>query len=542
MTFLPIVGRELREGSRRPGTYWLRAAVVGWATAAGIVSSFIEVPRTVGMGPVLFWGLAAVAMVFCLLAGRIFTADCLSREKREGTLGFLFLTNLQGYDVVLGKLVATSVNAFYALIALVPLMAVPMLAGGVSRGELERSALVLANTFFLSLTVGLFASAVSREYRMATAANFIFFLLLGFLPATIGLVIYGFDNISGRYFLAHGWFYSCPIYTLARGADNFYRAMPSHFWLSLLSLHLLAWVMVLVSCLVAPRAWRDKTESARRPLWRWSEIKRWANFGAPGKQAGFRKKALDRNPYYWLSGRARLKPLQVWLVLSAFAVWWINLVHQSRNMLNLELYLPPFLLLCFLLKTWVAQEVVQRLGEDRQSGAFELLLPTPLSARDILRGQLMALRRQFLTPLVAVMAVTLFLFLEIDPAAVSPIRHFLLVEWVVLPLDIMALAWTGMLAGLTTRTPGRAVSYTMGRVLALPASCVLLVFYAIGIAEQKGLTIPQSGWFFAELWFAGSVVTDAAFGYYSWRSLHRHFRELAVRPMPFRFRNGPPGS
>ena len=31
------------------------------------------------------------------------TADCLSEEKREGTLGLLFLTDLRGYDIVVSS-------------------------------------------------------------------------------------------------------------------------------------------------------------------------------------------------------------------------------------------------------------------------------------------------------------------------------------------------------------------------------------------------------------------------------------------------------
>ena len=57
----------------------------------------------------LFGVLTGTAVLYCLLSGVRSTADCLSVEKREGTLGLLFLTDLKGYDVVLGKL-ATARN------------------------------------------------------------------------------------------------------------------------------------------------------------------------------------------------------------------------------------------------------------------------------------------------------------------------------------------------------------------------------------------------------------------------------------------------
>src|SRR5437762_6345486 len=65
-------------------------------------------------GRYLFRALFGFAFVYCLFIGARLTADCLSEEKRDGTLGLLFLTDLKGYDVVFGKLAATSVNSIYA--------------------------------------------------------------------------------------------------------------------------------------------------------------------------------------------------------------------------------------------------------------------------------------------------------------------------------------------------------------------------------------------------------------------------------------------
>ena len=72
----------------------------------------VHTPRQL-LAKVIFGGMGSLALLYCLASGRRSTADCLSEEKREGTLGLLFLTDLTGYDVVLGKLSATSVNAFY---------------------------------------------------------------------------------------------------------------------------------------------------------------------------------------------------------------------------------------------------------------------------------------------------------------------------------------------------------------------------------------------------------------------------------------------
>src|SRR5205814_3983297 len=116
-------------------------------------------PQSVGQP--IFTALAWLLFGFCLIDGVWNTADCLSEEKREGTLGLLFLTDLKGYDVVLGKLLATSLKNFYALLALFPPLAITFCLGGVTGGEFWRLVLLLTNTLFFSLTVGMFVSSIS---------------------------------------------------------------------------------------------------------------------------------------------------------------------------------------------------------------------------------------------------------------------------------------------------------------------------------------------------------------------------------------------
>src|SRR4030095_14966809 len=120
-----------------------------------------------------FGCLAHVLFYLCLVPGLFLTADCLSSEKREGTLGLLFLTDLKGQDVVLGKLIATSIQTIGGVIAVIPSLALPVLVGGVGGSELWRVPLVLIDTIFLSLAVGMFWSAACRDEHvnlLATAA------------------------------------------------------------------------------------------------------------------------------------------------------------------------------------------------------------------------------------------------------------------------------------------------------------------------------------------------------------------------------------
>src|SRR5688572_11159372 len=150
MTFLPIVVREMRVTARKRSTYWVRFTAAAIALLIG-AWSFLFLTRmgaTTVVGKTLFGGLTGLAWLYAFLGGIFKTADTLSEEKREGTLGLLFLTDLKGYDIVLGKIVAASVNWFFGLLALFPVLALALLMGGVAPGEFWRKILGLANLLF----------------------------------------------------------------------------------------------------------------------------------------------------------------------------------------------------------------------------------------------------------------------------------------------------------------------------------------------------------------------------------------------------------
>src|SRR5580700_2000503 len=178
MTFLPVVERELRVAARRRGTYWGRfvAAVIGAALAAWILLAAGDTNQKIGAD--LFRVVSTVVFLYATVAGTLVTCDCLSEEKREGTLGLLFLTDLKGHDVVLGKLVATSVNAFYGMLALLPMLAIPFIVGGVTQAEMLRVVLVSINLLLFFLSIGLFVSAVCRKDNWALGSAILIGLVL----------------------------------------------------------------------------------------------------------------------------------------------------------------------------------------------------------------------------------------------------------------------------------------------------------------------------------------------------------------------------
>src|SRR5439155_5897114 len=200
MTVLPVVARELRIAARKRSNFWLRvaAALAGMILGSGFMA--LSTLRGVGaatLGGVLFGVLTWLALAAALSAGLFFTSDCLSEEKREGTLGFLFLTDLRGYDVAGGKLLATSLRGFYGLLAVLPILAVTLLMGGVTGAEFWKTSLALLNALFFSLAAGLFVSTISRDSQRALAATLFLMLFFIFAGPLADAII---ANVSGRGF------------------------------------------------------------------------------------------------------------------------------------------------------------------------------------------------------------------------------------------------------------------------------------------------------------------------------------------------------
>ena len=127
MVSLPIVQRELMVASRGLGSWLWRWIVAIVAVAFGglwlLLATLNQFGGGAGMqGDIFFAIMSWACFGYCLLSGLWTTTDSLTREKADGTLGLLFLTDLRGYDVVLGKMFTGSLRSFYGVLAVMPVL------------------------------------------------------------------------------------------------------------------------------------------------------------------------------------------------------------------------------------------------------------------------------------------------------------------------------------------------------------------------------------------------------------------------------------
>lgn len=412
---------------------------------------------------------------FLLVSASLFlTADCISEEKREGTIGLLFLTELHSYDFILGKFIARSLNAFYGLIALLPIMAIALLFGGVTGAEFWRVALALVNALFVALALGVAISSVSRDARAATSAAFAGLLFLfGALPGILSSK--SILRLPAMISAACSLSPALPFYY---AYESNYTADSHAYWQALAGSHVLGWFLLGLASWLVTRTWRYKDLSSARAT------------GSPRRVVRRRRdrcRLLDQNPVAWLIGKERGAQALVWMIVIGWSAT-VTIVSCATTSGQPWIY-QGSKVAAFLLKLLVASQACRFFADSRGNGMLELLLCTPLRSADILRGQWLALQRIFLWPLL------LFVLFHFVPIALAIFRAFSDSGWntggaqlvstglgfgalAALALyflaDVYAICWFGAWLALTAKKPGLAPLWTILFVVIIPAPLCFL--------------------------------------------------------------------
>jgi len=541
MRILPIVGRELRVASRKRGTYWTR--VIAAALALLLMGSFLgawSATRQItgaNSGQILFSILKWLCFVFACGGGMFLTSDCLSEEKRDGTLGLLFLTDLRGYDVVLGKLIATSFRAFYGLLAIFPELGLTLMLGGVSGTEFWRTILAICNALLFSLAAGVFVSALSRDTLKAMSATLLLCALALGGPALLDLWRADWDDSNFEIL----WSLSSPVCAFVCSS----HPRDPHFWLAVAVPHAASWFLLGLACLAVPRTWQEKANVGSAGIALGVRVSRSWKSNRPRVATKSRgAKWLEINPLVWLAGR------DVWVMRCAST---LALAAAGLSaFLYLKLDPTPFLgvmsaihaLLVLVLYIWVAAQASRFFVEARRHGALELILCTPIPIPQIIGGQWAALQRMFVLPAgvflvmqMAVVALQVQMFSGKSGSTITvpgarnvdfELYQFIagVVGAVEFVTELCALSWFGMWMGLTTKKSNVAVIKTLGFVVILPwlAMMICQTFTMFFIGLRGNLPFWSSALIMGGL----SVAKDIFFIIWSRWKLHTAFRVAAA--------------
>lgn len=416
MPFFPVIDRELRASARHPFTYYLRTLGAGALLLASLLFG-IENGFDSNLGGKLFGYLHFTMFYAIWILVPLLAADCLSRERREGTLGLLFMTGLRGPDIVVAKSVAHGLRALTLWTAVAPVLTLPFLLGGLNWQEVMLSVAINSSAMCWALAAGVLGSAWSKTWGRAVlrAAIFaLFFLLL--MSVVTGWCLTSILR-TGR---AAPWIGGAPGY-LATGLSTATANVDYSFLLGIgfltnlsqglavvifrtISNGQLVWLVAIIFTVSllglamaihlagakTRRVWQEPPPSTQKV---WLE----KTFCTPVVWISFfrrwMKQRLEANPIGWLEQRTWSGRLITWgwlaVIVSLYSVMLTDPSFFERTSV-------PQNLMGWLLVLSLAISTAGSFRRERESGVLELLLVSPIGERTIISGRLRGLWGQFL--------------------------------------------------------------------------------------------------------------------------------------------------
>ncbi len=522
MNVLPVITRELRAQARQPFTYFMRVLGVVALLAAGAVfalgHSFISKD-----GGKLFAYLHTTLLGAIWILIPLSTADCISRERREGTLGLLFLTPLKPADIIIAKSLAHGLRAATLLVAILPVLTIPILLGGVSWETALLSALVNFNSICWALAAAILGSAWCRRGLRA--------LVVAVCLAVLALVAFAFFTglsvkpVAGRFGLISRLDYLILLGGAVVGFASEHWGQIRTMFLPAQLLRGVAvssvYALLALTGAVLIAAWRIRHvwHEEPPPIW----VQRWQKkISTPVMWVGFFRRwmrwKLQRNPIGWLEQRTWQGRLVTWS-------WFAVVISIYSAVLTDPFYFRDShglqLVLCWLLMGSIASSAAGSFRRERESGVLELLLVAPLTGAQIIGGRLRGLWGQFL-PAVGMLLGVWFYFTGIFKTwdDLNWIRYF--------GVMFVALPVIGLYFSLRCRSFLAAFIATLLSTFVVPWLLQLLFGYACAtLAWLLNQPVPLFVHrVFDVSWFGGSVI-HAAFALLFGKSLHRRLVKRA---------------
>ncbi len=443
---------------QRPARSRLSAAAIG----AGCSVLFLLIGAMTGsrtVGRTLEQSLCLIGLASVLRAPML-TAGVLAEERRNQTLGLLFLSGLGAGEVFTGKFLSSALVAFTNLLALFPMLALPFLTGGVSFDVFLATVVALPSLMLFALALSLLASVLTRDEGTAR----ILAVALGALLCFLAPVIHAAQShFSPAVTLSPWWLRSSPAYGpyLAWNGlySGFHPGERTEFWQNLGMT--LAWSALAlgIAAVALKRLWRDREEEGSEAGCRG----RWREFWHGGRESRSRlaRLWLEKNPFVWLAGRDHQPAMVGWVttggIVLAWLLCWAAWPKSWPGVLN---FFVTATLLNSLL-AWLTRNAAAKLvGGPRRDGAYELLLTTPLDPSAIVWGTVDALQWRFRTLADFVLGLEAFMMLGglvVRPWNVRSLIVYLLI-WV------LSMAWTRSIGRSWSRVfPVMWVSLNCGR-------------------------------------------------------------------------------
>jgi ABC-type transport system involved in multi-copper enzyme maturation permease subunit len=406
----PVVQRELRATARWRWGHWLR---LGGALGGVIV--FCSVSANVPfaeLGTELFASVHVLLLFLICAVVPALTADCIARERREGTLGLLFLTPLTASGVVVGKILAQILRVLTVWLAVVPVLAIAFLFGGITWADMIGYLVIELCAGLLCLAAGVLASSLTESRAIAFIIAFL--LMAAFVGGSnqyihwsvqrsarrvirpgfrrtasgTGFVVTSFSPAppGARFQIAGGG--AGMVVTRGGSAFPYLLPPPSILAEDLAIGSIVLLVAIRIAGFCVERSWQDKVPSRRRENW----VRRCCTPLFSRWFARRMRRTLEWNPMAWLQQYSWKARLSKWGLCLLFVLLECAIIDPAGPD-ALAGMVDALLLVLAAAYTFAG---VNSFLNDKRSGALELILVSPLSVKQIIFGRAWGLWKQFL--------------------------------------------------------------------------------------------------------------------------------------------------
>ena len=469
---MPIARREMLLQARSPAMFRGRI-ITGIVMIVGGLAFAIAYARA-GVGASVFLGVMTYIMsLMCMFTGAQVTADAIARERREGTLGLLILTGLSTWQITLGKLLANILGTMMRVFLIFPLLSMLMILGGVMPLQVVGIVLALCNTLFVTSCIGLYQSTVSLDHKRAAGrATFVVMFLWWGLPMLAQIN----NRLAGPSWLSSILLLCSLNSSLIPNFAAIGIPVAAASGLHVVCTHLLGWMFLLVATWRVRHRWQD---IPKRKGYSWKEMwSRWS-LGSEEIRRKLRARLVDRNPFLWLACRDRLRPAGIWLVTGLMIAIGVWVYFESGWQIG-----PAFgfcVALTLVHRFMAVSFGAAQLMQDQEQGTLEMLLSTPLSPREVLRGQFLAAYRQMRWPVVAVLATHVVVWLLFENAGMPRARIAVAISAASYLFDFYTAIWLSMWGAIISRDSKKASGAALARLMGLPFFVSAITTITVGL-------------------------------------------------------------
>ncbi len=420
LTLIPLIQRDLARALRGRRVVMTRSFVMPslqpifslisyqcssrlWAAILPVVACAIIVPFSISqgisaVGRFLYLALLSFGLWQATMAPRDLATVLFTEERRNGTLGLLYLTGLNSLEIFAAKLSAGFLVAFNRILALLPCLMLPYVMRGITWEGYMATVETLLCWTLLCLSMRVFSSSIFDDE--SAARLFAEFLLI--VVACGGLILNGINKLLAGVPLDPRWLVLWPANAPAELFYNMGRISGGHLhWTNLATL-VLSGLFLLVGGIILRNSWQSETFGARRG----GLFGRFREWSLARQRKLSRWLWLEEWPYAWLAGRSPDAFVPSWLVLAGVLVLWlIGLWKWGGFWMAPMNFWVTGLVLSVTVKWTLHYSAARQVAEDRGSGSLELLLTSGLTPQEIIEGQERLLKRSARPILYAVAAM-----------------------------------------------------------------------------------------------------------------------------------------